>query len=65
MSIDAEKGMEYIDKNVIPMLRDYFSSFIPANATVDDFENVDYNGLIQIAILKELRDIRRALEGRR
>jgi hypothetical protein len=62
MSIDTEKGVEYINKNIIPMLRDYFSSFIPANATADDFENVDYDGLIQIAILKELRDIRRVLE---
>lgn len=64
-NIDTEKAVEYIDRNVIPMLRDYYSSFIPANATAQDMVAVDYDGLIQLAILKELRDIRRALEGRR
>ena len=56
---------EYYTKNIVPILRDYFSAFIPANATSRDLDMLNFDELIQLAMLKELRDIRRALESRR
>jgi hypothetical protein len=62
--ISPEAVLEYHNRVTIPIMRDYFHTFISPNATAQDLAGLDFNGLIQMAQLIELRDIRKALESR-